>query len=100
CNQIDLELTTVFESARPQARNHRGMNENADLTSGVIRISFAQLPGQPICLIDSASALICRCGFIQCARSDGWIIVKQSDTHESLARVVEISALQLDVTRQ
>src|SRR5205814_757721 len=83
-----------------QGRGYRDAREDVDLTSGVIRISFAQLPGQPICLIGFASTLICRCGFIQCARSNGWIIVKQSDTHESLARVVEISALQLDVTRQ
>src|SRR5213076_1158804 len=84
CNQITQMLTIP----------------DVDLTTGVIRISFVQLPGQAIRLSGLASALIRGRSFVQRARRDRGIVVKQSDTHESLAGIIEISALQLHVSRQ
>jgi hypothetical protein len=37
-------------------------------------------------------------GFVQRARSDGRIVVKQSDAFESFAGVIEVPALELDFT--
>jgi hypothetical protein len=43
---------------------------------------------------------ICQGGFVQGARSDGWIIVKESNSFKRLTGVIEISALQLDFARE
>ena len=59
-----------------------------------------QLSRQPVCFVGFACLPIRQCRFIQCSRSDGRIIVKQSDSLESFARVIEISALQLHFTRE
>jgi len=40
---------------------------------------------------------VCQRSFVQGARSDGGIVVKQSDAFERFAGVIEIAALELDL---
>src|SRR5437773_10107005 len=84
CNQITQMLTIP----------------DVDLTTGVIRISFVQLPGHAIRLSGLATALIRGRSFAQPARRDRGTIGKQSDTHASLAGIIESAARELHVSRQ
>src|SRR5205814_3730879 len=69
-------------------------------SAGVIRIPFAQLAREAVCFLAVAGLAKGHGGFVQRARSDGWIVVKQSYAFESLAGVIEVSALQLDFARE
>src|SRR5262245_6793582 len=70
------------------------------LPAGVIRITFAQLTREAVCFFSIAGLAKCNGSFVQRARSDGWIVVKQGDAFESFAGVIELSALELHFTRQ
>src|SRR5437899_4662991 len=88
------------EEPLPPTEARSPTRSNVDLTACVIWVSFVQLPGEPICFVGFASLPICQRSFVQSARSNSWIIVKQRDTLKSLASVIEIPALQLDLARQ
>jgi hypothetical protein len=44
-----------------------------------------------VCFVGLAGLSICQRGFVQCARSDCWIVVKQRDSFKCFAGVIEIS---------
>src|SRR5437867_5627591 len=77
----------VSSSNRDAAAGEIGWSADA-LPAGVIRISLAQFARQPVCFLHFASLSICQGGFVQGARSDGGIIVKESDTFKCFAGVV------------
>ena len=64
----------------------------------VIRITFAQLAREAICFLTVTRLAKCHRGFVQRARSDGWIVIKQGYSFKSFAGVIEIPALELDFT--
>ena len=64
----------------------------------VIRITFAQLAREAVCFLGVTRLAKCHRGFVQRARSDGWIVVKQGDAFKSFAGVIEVPALELDFT--
>src|SRR5207247_1223171 len=66
----------------------------------VIRITFAQLAREAVCFLGVTRLAKCHRGFVQRARSDGWIVIKQSDAFESFAGVIEVPALELDFARE
>ena len=70
------------------------------LSADVIRITFAQLTREAVCFLGVTRLAKCHRGFVQRARSDGWIVVKQGDAFESFAGVIELSALQLNFARE
>ena len=59
-----------------------------------------KLPRQPVCFVGFARLPIRECRFVQCPRSDGRIVVKQSHALECPTRVIEIPTLQLDFARE
>src|SRR5881394_3564881 len=64
----------------------------------VIRITFAQLAREAVCFLGVTRLAKCHRGFVQRARSNGWIVIKQGDSLESFASVIEVPALELDFT--
>src|SRR6266404_1310757 len=62
----------------------------------VIRITFAQLVREAVCFLSVTRLAKCHRGFVQRARSDGWIVIKQGDSLKSFAGVIEMPALELD----
>src|SRR5215471_18942028 len=71
-----------------------------DLPAGVIWITFAQFVRQAICFLGVTRLAKCHRGFVQCARSDSWIVIEESYAFKSLAGIIEIPALQLHFTRK
>src|SRR3984893_2540329 len=85
CNQIAGFLATALASLA---------------AAGVIGIFLAQLTRRSIGLLRFARSLIRRCCFLQRARRDGWIIIKQGHAHERFAGFVGVSAFNLDIARE
>src|SRR6266540_1212080 len=79
----------------PRLRHAKGKPLLVSLSASVIWISFSQFPRQSICFLGFAGLPICERGFVECTRSDGCVVVKQSDALKRFARVIEISAFQL-----
>ena len=46
----------------------------------VIRITFAQLVREAVCFLGVTRLAKCHRSFVQRARSDGWIVIKQGDS--------------------
>src|SRR6202040_227993 len=55
--------------------------------AGVVRVTVAQLFGDTVCFFGFPSTTIGIRGFIEGAGGDRWIVVEQSDTGVSFARV-------------
>ena len=68
--------------------------------ASVIRITLAQLVREAICFLGIAGLAKGKRGFVQRARSDGWVVVEQRDAFKCFARVIEVSALQLHFARE
>src|SRR5207249_5911283 len=100
CLSIPRTSSSAGKNSLPLTEAQAPTRSNVDLTACVIWVSFVQLPGQPICFVGFASLPICQGRLVQRARSNSWIIVKQRDTLKSLASVIEIPALQLNLARQ
>ena len=68
--------------------------------ASVIRITLAQLVRQAVGFFGIAGLAKGKRGFVQRARSDGWVVVEQRDAFKCFAGVIEIPALQLDFARE
>ena len=96
-------LGSTRRLARPHAVGVRSTSSSEQLPayppakSGIL---FAQLFGHAIGFLFLPGLLIGERRFLQSARSNRRIVIKQGDTHESLARFVEMLALDLDVAGQ
>src|SRR4029077_14794962 len=66
----------------------------------VIRITFAQLAREAVCFLGVTRLAKCHRGFVQRARSDGWIVIKQGDSLKSFASVIEIPTHELNLARE
>ena len=75
---------------RKRASNWRGADRSP---ADVIRITFAQLAREAVCFLGVTRLAKCDRGFVQRARSDGWIVITQSDSLESFAGISEVPAL-------
>ena len=80
-----------------RVRNYRLLDyaSRIDSPAGVIRIPLVQLVREAICFLGIAGLAKCERGLVESARSDGWVVVKQSDAFECFAGVIEVSTLQL-----
>ena len=65
------------------------------LPAGVIRIPLVQLVREPICFLGVAGLAKGERGFVERARSNGWVVVEQRDALKGFAGIIEVSALQL-----
>src|SRR5216683_4132012 len=84
CNQIACAVTSAREDLPRSA-----IVGFPSLPAGVIRIFLAQLPHSAVCFVGLSGALIGGGRFLQRARRDSRIIVKQCHAHERFARVFE-----------
>ena len=75
---------------RKRASNWRGADRSP---ADVIRITFVQLAREAVCFLGVTRLAKCDRGFVQRARSDGWIVIKQGDSLKSFASVIEVPAL-------
>jgi hypothetical protein len=66
------------------------------LPAGVVWVALAQLAREAVGFLGVAGVAERHCGFVERARRDEGIVVKQSDAFECFAGVIEISALQLN----
>ena len=69
-------------------------------TAGEIGILIAKLLGDAVRFLFLARFLVGGRGLLQSARSDRGIVIEQGHTHESLARFLEMLALDLHVAGQ
>src|SRR4029077_12048171 len=93
----DFQLIRLFRPPKLLRLYVDYRHNRSDLRTGspadVIRITFAQFARKAVCFLGVTRLAKCHRGFVQRARSDGRIVVKQGDAFESFAGVSEVPAL-------